>query len=334
VLTGTALFLVGNAVAAVAGQLWVLMLARAVSGLGAAMAGPSIWAHVADTVPAEQRGRAIGAGGGFFAAGQVLGLPIGTFIAAAAGWHATFAAIAVASLGALVLLHRQVPPAQRKAAARPDWAGVFRVWRHPVAGHALAVTVLLSAANLGAYSYLGTVLAGRFGLTESQRGWVGLLIGGGSFVGSTVAGRLGDRARRGGGRGIGLVPVWCTVLGAGVIAAALLPWLGAVLVAVLVWFVASGAFGTDQQTLLASAAPDLRATAASWNSSSLYLGTAVGVSLVGSVTPARDGMALVGGVLAAVAALTAAVLVLRLRRRDAAVATGATAGQPTGAQRV
>lgn len=337
VLAGTALFLVGNVVAALAGQLWVLVLARALSGLGAATAGPSIWAHIADSVPAEHRGRAIGTGGGFFAAGQVLGLPLGTFVAAAAGWHATFAVLAAASAVALVALHRQVRPGRPTPAAataaaaaavavtpargvRQGLAGVFRVWRHPVLGHALAVTVLLSAANLGAYSYLGSELDGRFGLSETQRGWVGLLIGGGSFAGSLLAGRLGDRARRAGGHGTGLVPVWGAVLGTGVVVAALVPHLTVVLAAVLVWFVASGAFGTDQQTLLATAAPGLRATAASWNSSSLYLGTAVGVSLVGAFSVPRHGMAVVGGGLALLAALTAAFLALRLRRTAAAAA--------------
>ncbi|MFF1648236.1 ATP-binding cassette domain-containing protein [Streptomyces sp. NPDC058240] len=79
------------------------------------------------------------------------------------------------------------------------------------------------------------------------------------------------------------------------------------------WFFASGAFGTLVQTLLVSSRPELGATSSSWNSATLYAGTAVGVSVAGTFAHANTGTAVVGGGLAALAGLTTLPLVGRLR---------------------
>ncbi|EWM13603.1 MFS transporter [Kutzneria sp. 744] len=326
ILTGTALFLVGNAVAGIGTSLTVLIVARAAAGLGAAMAGPSIWAHLAESSTTEARGRAIGVGFAFFSCGQVLGLPVGTFIAGALGWHATFLAIGAVTLVTLLGLHLQVRPTAKPVVGSAGAAlrAVFSVWRNGIIGHALAVTLLLQAANLGAYSFLGALLEERFGLTVNQRGFVGLLVGGGSVLGSLLAGRLGDRARRRGRSGVALIGLWCLLLGVGIVLAVQGSALWLALAAIGLWFLASGAFGTDQQTLIATAAPEQRATSVSWNNSIMYVGAAAGVLLVGGFPGQQAGMTVAAVVLTVPAALVAAALSMRAargsRRPDAVAA--------------
>ncbi len=54
----------------------------------------------------------------------------------------------------------------------------------------------------------------------------------------------------------------------------------AAVIALLVWFVGSGAFVTEQQTSLAVAAGPRRAAASAWNTSFMHAGTAIGVSVI------------------------------------------------------
>ncbi|MFJ7198760.1 MULTISPECIES: MFS transporter [unclassified Streptomyces] len=334
ILAGTLLFLLGNALAAVAGNLTVLVVARVLGALGAALAGPSIWAHIAETAPAPVRGRAVGLGMALFSAGQVLGVPAGSFLAGWGGWRASFWALTALTAASAPLLLAQIKdrPGDEAEAAPLRFAAVFTVWRDGVLRHTLIVVFLLQAANLGAYTFLGSALHDRFGLSVNELGLLGILVGAGSALGSLAAGRIGDRARERGSGDALWIPVWCLVLGGAAVLAALGADSLLAYAAVLVWFFASGAFGTLVQTLLVSSRPELGATSSSWNSATLYAGTAVGVAVAGTFAHADTGTAVVGGGLAVLAGLTAVPLVGRLRpvpAEGAAQADSAPAGTGT-----
>ncbi|MFD6157272.1 MFS transporter [Nocardia sp. NPDC060256] len=318
IVVGVFLFLLGNVLAALAGNLIVLIIGRVVGALGAGFAGPSIWAHLAETSSDAVRGRAIGLGMALFSAGQVLGVPAGSFLAGWGGWRASFWALAVLTVVTLPLVNSQTSTSDTVAGRRPLRLGsVFVVWRDKILRHTLIVVLLLQAANLGAHTFLGVVLHDHFGLSINALGLLGVLVGIGSALGSLLAGRIGDRAREHGRDDAWWIPIWAAVLGVSAVFAALGAPLALVAAAVLVWFVASGAFGTNVQTLLLVARPDFAATSSSWNSATLYAGAAVGVAAAGAFANAGVGTALIGGGLALLAALTALPLVGQLRSTTA-----------------
>lgn len=316
IMLGAALFLAGNALAAVAGGIVVLVAARVVGALGAAIAGPAIWAHLAERADDDARGRTIGLGLASFSAGTALGVPAASLAAGANGWRASFVALAVATAAVLPIVWAQTQPVASARPARPSLAASFAVWRDPTLRVALAVVFLLQGANLGAYTFLGAVLDDHFGLSVTVLGLVGVLVGIGGAVGALVAGRMGDVARMAGRDERQRIPVWCLLLAAGAVVAVwggLLPIAG---LAVLAWFFASGAFTATVQTLLVSVRPDLAAIASSWNTALLYGGAAVGVATIQAL-PDRDvAVTAVGGGLA----LAAAVLSLTLSRPAPVVA--------------
>jgi DHA1 family inner membrane transport protein len=352
ILAGAVLFLLGNALAAVSGSLTLLIVARVVGALGAGFAGPSIWAHLAERSPEAVRGRAVGLGMALFSAGQVLGVPIGSFLAGWGGWHDSFWALAAVTVISLPLLERQVRVQPQARAGSPTAAGdsgslttgpgsptaglgssaglgspakpagrqplrlgsVFGIWSDPMLRQTLIVVLLLQAANLGAYTYLGDVLHDRFGLSVRVLGLVGILVGAGSVLGSLAAGRIGDRMRASGANDAVWVPVWAVVLGGAVVAASLVSPLAVACVAVFVWFFASGAFVTDTQTLLINARPTLAATSSSWSTASLYGGAAIGTTAVGGFRQTDIGTAVIGGGLGLLSAFVALPLILRLRQ--------------------
>ncbi|MEU1281559.1 MFS transporter [Streptomyces sp. NPDC005805] len=330
-LAGTALFLLSNVAAALSTGLAPLIVSRALAGLAAAAAGPAIWAHIAETAPDRVRGRALGLGMALFSSGQVIGVPLGAFLAGLAGWRSAFLALAVGTAAAVPLLLRQVAPAAPGAAAPESGAigSVLAAWRHPALRRALGVNTAFHAANLGAYTFLGVVLVDRFDLSVSALGLVGVLVGAGSVAGSLLGGRLGDRARAAGRTDLPLLPVWALLLAAGIALSAAGPGIVLALLGVAVWFLASGGFVTDQQTLAGTAAPELRATSSAWLTSTMYAGTGVGAWAVGGFGSAGTGTLVVGVGLALVAALGALAVGLGLRR---APGTPGTPGTTDAAQ--
>ncbi|MER7578794.1 MFS transporter [Kitasatospora sp. NPDC097691] len=341
-VVGSALFVLSNAAAALSTGLTLLVVSRAVAGLAAAAAGPAIWAHIAETAPEAVRGRALGLGMALFSCGQVIGVPLGGFLAGLAGWRSAFWALTVGTAAAVPLLLRQVrgrtAPAQAQAQAQAPRVGAVRAilagWADPTLRRALLVNTVFNTANLGAYTFLGAVLVQRFDLSVEALGLVGVLVGAGSMAGSLLGGRLGDRARTAGRSDLPLLPLWGVLLAVGITVAAKGPGLALALAGVTVWFLASGGFVTDQQTLAGTIAPELRATSSAWLTSTMYAGTGVGAWAVGAFGDVVDGTLLVGGGLAVLAALGAAAVSLGLRRASAAsTAAGATpaATTPTGA---
>src|ERR1700712_3212563 len=89
-LIGLVLFTGASAVAALAGNVDVLVAARAVQGLGAAIITPLSLAILADAVPAERRGPAIGLWGAASGLGAALGPPAGGAGVQGAHWSWIF----------------------------------------------------------------------------------------------------------------------------------------------------------------------------------------------------------------------------------------------------
>ncbi|WAL74844.1 MFS transporter [Kitasatospora sp. YST-16] len=315
-LAGGLLFVLSNAAAALSTDLTLLVLSRALAGLAAAAAGPAIWAHIAETAPEAVRGRALGLGMALFSTGQVVGVPLGGVLAGAAGWRAAFWALAIGTFAAIALLTRQVAPAQGSAAAGGAVRAILAGWRDPVLRRALLVNTVFNAANLGAYTFLGAVLDRRFDLSVQALGLVGVLVGAGSVAGSLIGGRLGDKARGAGRTDLPLLALWGLLLAAGIALATSAPGLPLSLLGVLVWFTASGAFVTDQQTLAGSVAPAHRATSSAWLTSTMYAGTGLGAWAVGAFSDVTHGALLIGTGLA-LAAAAGAWLVSRGLKQNA-----------------
>jgi len=315
-LAGGLLFVLSNAAAALSTDLTLLVLSRALAGLAAAAAGPAIWAHIAETAPEAVRGRALGLGMALFSTGQVVGVPLGGLLAGAAGWRAAFWALAIGTLAAIALLTRQVAPAPGSAASGGAVRAILGAWRDPALRRALLVNTVFNAANLGAYTFLGAVLDRRFDLSVQALGLVGVLVGAGSVAGSLLGGRLGDRARTAGRADLPLLALWGLLLAVGIALATAGPGLPLSLLGVLIWFTASGAFVTDQQTLAGTVAPAHRATSSAWLTSTMYAGTGLGAWAVGAFADVTRGALLIGTGLALAAAAGAWLVTRGLRREN------------------
>lgn len=88
-------FTIGTVLCAVATTYEFMMMARIVTGLFGGVIGSISFAIITDLFKMEVRGRVMGFVQMAFASSQVLGLPIGLYLAGLMGWHAPFWMIAI-----------------------------------------------------------------------------------------------------------------------------------------------------------------------------------------------------------------------------------------------
>jgi EmrB/QacA subfamily drug resistance transporter len=161
-LLGTALFTVASLVCALANTQWLLVAARAVQGLGAAVMMALTMASVSEAVPKERSGSAMGVLGTMSAVGTALGPTLGGVLIAAWGWRAVFLINVPLGLLALVLVARHLPadrPPQPAQRPRFDHAGSWLLVL-TLAAYALAMTVGRGSFTSSNLALLGAALLG------------------------------------------------------------------------------------------------------------------------------------------------------------------------------
>jgi len=279
-LAGLAVFAVAAAACIVAPTLPLLILARAINGLGAAIILPATFAYAADLPSVAERNRAMGIAVSAFPLSNLIGLPIGSLVAGLFGWKATFGFILLVAILAALAIRRL--PEERPApdARRAGYLDSYRaVLRDRRALGILSVTFFWFAGSMGLFIYIGEFFHEKFGLATTKAGLAYLAVG---IVG-VAASRLSSRFLQ-------LIGARRTVLlgiSAFVIGAFVLPW---TVVALPVALVVLGfwAFGTwfgqpGQQVIVASLNERLRGTMLAFNASALNLGGVFGPIATGQV---------------------------------------------------
>ena len=140
------LFMVGSIVGGLAGDMTMLIVGRAVQGLGGGGLMLLSQAIIADVVPARQRGKYMGAMGGVFAVSSVAGPLLGGFFTDSVGWRwalwMNLPLGALAILTAVIFLHL---PKGTNRRPRVDFAGMALL--------AIATTCLVLFATWGGTQY-------------------------------------------------------------------------------------------------------------------------------------------------------------------------------------
>ncbi len=151
-LAGIALYTAASLLCGLAPTLGWLVAARAAQGLGAALMMALTLALVAEVVPKDRTGRAMGLLGTMSAIGTALGPSLGGTLIAACGWPALFLVNLPLGLAALLLAWQRLPADGARAGATRE--------RFDVAG------TLLLALTLAAYALAMTLGRGDFGATN------------------------------------------------------------------------------------------------------------------------------------------------------------------------
>jgi EmrB/QacA subfamily drug resistance transporter len=125
-LIGILLFAVASVACAVAPNVGILVAARVIQGIGAALLVPQSLAIITACFPREVRGKAIGTWAAASAATTALGPPIGGFLIDLLDWRAVFWINVPLAALAIWMTLRAVPESKDPAAhGSIDWIGSF-----------------------------------------------------------------------------------------------------------------------------------------------------------------------------------------------------------------
>ncbi|NWG75844.1 MAG: MFS transporter, partial [Rubrivivax sp.] len=142
-LAGICLFTVASFLCGIAPTLWILIVARAGQGLGAAILLALTVALVRETVPRERTGSAMGLLGTMSAIGTALGPALGGVLIAGPGWRAIFLIMVPLGILNFFLVHRYLHVHSQSAKInRSDFDSLGTLLLGlTLAAYALAVTV-------------------------------------------------------------------------------------------------------------------------------------------------------------------------------------------------
>jgi predicted MFS family arabinose efflux permease len=272
-----------------------LMTARVLAGLFGGVMGTLVQTIVGDAVPFERRGQAMGIVMAAFSLSTVAGVPASLWLAELWGWHASFIAIALASLaiGAMGLRTLPVIDAHLHSGRRRSaWQDIGEVLRERAHWRAFAFTALVMATGFTTIPFLTIYMTANIGLPSQQIPLVYLAGGVATLFSARWIGSLADR--------FGKVPVFRAVAAIALLPLVGITYLGPVPIVVLLvvttmFFVfVSGRMVPGMALITQAAKPALRGTFMSLNGS--VQSAAMGVaSLVGGALIGRDAQGLVTG---------------------------------------
>lgn len=194
-----ALFIVATLACGLAPNYGALLVARALAGAFGGILGAMVQTMVADVVPFERRGQAVGTVMAAFSLSTVAGVPLGLLLANHAGdlgWRAPFFFIALLAAIFFFIGYRLLPPltAHLQDAGRGKLLRrIAAVAREPNHLHAFLFIALLMMAGFTVIPYVALYYTANIGMSESFISLLYLCGGAATFFTSRLIGRLADR---------------------------------------------------------------------------------------------------------------------------------------------
>ena len=298
--------------AAFASNFAILLVARALCAVGAALFLPSSYAYVGDEVPFDRRAQVMGRVMFGWSISMVLGVPLGGALSEIVGWRGALASLALLGLFVLAMLWRL--PSRHRPNTEPGALKrlAANLWRLICQGKILlllTVNFLNMFSFYGVYTYLGTDLRDTLqtggGGAALYAGFYGL-----GFGISTINGRLADRLGK--PRTL-IIALLCLAVVLSILPIAAH---GAITLALAmcIWGIFQGGVMVSLPSIVTEQSAELRGSVTALLSCTTYIGVTIGSSAMGLVFEGA-GYQFVG--LSCGAASLLAALLFLMRRRIA-----------------
>lgn len=306
------LFIAGHALSVVAWNFPVLLVSRVMIALTHAVFWSITAVLVMRVAPRGKRQQALGWMSLGSAMATVLGLPLGRIIGQALGWRATFALIGVLAIGVMLLLMKILPRLESKNSG--SLASLPQLAKRPSLLGLYALCIIMATAHFTAYSYIEPYALTITQLSEQMTTWVLLAFGVSGMAASMLFARFYPRHPN---------PTLLISGAVVVLSLLLLKPLGqqpaALFALIFAWGIGIACISLSMIGHVMSYAPDAADVANAIYSACYNIGIGGGALLGGIVMRAPAlGLANVGWVGAALAALALAVFVWTQKRFQAA----------------
>lgn len=271
-----ALFAGGCLVCALSGSLSVLLLGRVLMGAGGMFSAAASALAVGLVAPAL-RGRALSITFLGMSISYAVGVPVGAWLGFEYGWRVPVWLSAGASLAMLVAASWLVPANMVTAGA--SFAGFGATARQGAVLRTWLRTLLYFIAIFSVFAYIGPVLQALNTMSSTQLSVTLAVFGAAGVAGTLSGGWANDR--------FGSLPTMRAQLAVLILTMLVLPLtrghLYATMATLIVWGIAGFGLMAPQQSRLAGLAPAQAPLLLSLNGSMLYVGTALGAVVSGSV---------------------------------------------------
>ena len=187
-LIGMTVFAGATALGGLANTYPLMLAARFLAGLAAAFAGPQVWAAIPLLFPKDQVVKEMGYVTAGLAVAQIIGVPLGSFLAAVS-WRFPFFFVGTIALLLTILSARYLPSLNADTYQAPT-AVYSQVWHNRPVVKLLFAYFLFQMANFCGFAFIGTWFTKSYSLAISLIGSLMLVIGIGQFIGSLLSSRL------------------------------------------------------------------------------------------------------------------------------------------------
>lgn len=277
ILTGMIIFSAASLEMPLALNFPIILIARSITGIGAAFAAPNIWSFIGDYFEPRIRGKVTAAVASALSLGLVIGVPIGTAVEQVASWKICFYLLAALGLLLAFLIFAFLPQSGSTQHATPATKKNHGdILLQPQVLYSFMATFLVNFSNFGLYTFLGYWLKSQMHLSSATSGVVFLFAGIGNltgvFLSGIVSGKIAPRK---------LAAFLSLILTAAFL---LLPvWrVNAALttVDIILWMIAGGAVFSVIQAFVTQISAKARGTILAMNNGFMWMGTALGSAVL------------------------------------------------------
>ncbi|MFC7289288.1 MFS transporter [Herminiimonas glaciei] len=194
-----ACFIIATLCCGLAPNFTFLLIARALAGAFGGILGGLVQTMIADVIPFERRGKALGTVMAAFSISTVAGVPLGLLLAStftSLGWRAPFFFIVLLSGIFWVIGYKLLPNLTAHLHNKPIgnvFQRIFAVAREPRHLTAFAFIAMMMMAGFTVIPYIALYMTTNVGLPESFITVVYLCGGAATFFTSQLIGRMADK---------------------------------------------------------------------------------------------------------------------------------------------
>ena len=189
-------FILGTLLCSIAGNYPFLLFARIFTGIFGGVIGSISFAIITDTFKMEVRGRVMGFVQMAFSASQILGIPIGLYLAIRFNWHAPFLMIVTVAAPVGVVIFLKLKPVTAHLQGRQDKNAFVHLWhtasnRFYIQG--FMATMLLATGGFMIMPFSSTFLVNNIMIPATSLSMIFFVTGLFSIFTGPILGRLSDR---------------------------------------------------------------------------------------------------------------------------------------------
>ncbi|ASK28864.1 MFS transporter [Chryseobacterium sp. T16E-39] len=206
-------FIAGTIFCGLAQSYQALVAARIITGLFGGVIGSISMAIITDLFVLQQRGRVMGFIQMGFGGSQVLGVPIGLYLANAWGWEAPFWMVAILSIIIAALIFIKLKPVTEHLSAQRDKSAFQHLWHTISKGNyrvGFTATALLSIGGFMMMPFGSAFAINNLGLTNEELPMLFMVSGVSALVIMPLIGKLSDKIDK--FKIFAIASLWMTVM--------------------------------------------------------------------------------------------------------------------------